>query len=710
MTKITESSRRTTYQPTTPTTVFPVGFPLFDNDDLRVTLNDEPFLSFTVSATYINGVAEDAAINVAGAGIAGDVLIEGYRLPRRTDQYKPGAPLKIEDHNYSLNRIEVTLQELRRDSDSLGEKAARFPKGYSGSLILPYPDRTKVLGWSEDERAIVNKSIAPSEGIVVGEFGADLVGSDTKESAREKLGIIPSQDYETLVGMASVILPEDSKFIRTSGFHVAADGGGALYRVVTSEPSHPAKQKTGDSRWLELAETMPTLRQFGAVGGGADDTESVNGAMTYLAVKGGALVIDGVFRFTERIVRSIANGKPVSIVGRGRDVSELICDGSGVGFMFSLSNGVRDHGNTFTIRDLSLTTTSTNPATSGYAIQINGGWSGGMTQSGANLENIIFQGANSNCGWGRGIYLNDAAATNIVNCYGVGKENTTVMDFIYIESSNDATDHYISMCRTWWTHISVYTEGKTEGVNIVCNTFVVGEIGVQVNNSEDQPLVNIRGNHIAAFSKCVVANYLSQSVITDNLFYDFPAASAEWHAVLLNNTKHTIIKDNIIYGWTLAGKTRYGIAALSCDRLNIGGNIIWGAEVQPINNGIVLNSSTTNCVIDDTNIFGNVTTKITNSGPSNYVKKKTYSDRRDVVIGAASDQTQFVSIPAGYFDVVPRSVLVQVNDGPYWPNLIAVWQINDAGNSATQIAIRFITRDGSIHPGGTVAISVIIEG
>lgn len=118
MVTISESTRRTTYQPTTPTTVFPVGYPLFDNDDLRVTLDGEPFLSFTVSGTYINGIATDAAINVTGPGITGDVVIDGYRLPRRTDQYKTGAPLKVEDHNYSLNRVEVTLQELRRDTDN----------------------------------------------------------------------------------------------------------------------------------------------------------------------------------------------------------------------------------------------------------------------------------------------------------------------------------------------------------------------------------------------------------------------------------------------------------------------------------------------------------------------------------------------------------------------------------------------------------------
>lgn len=90
---------------------------MFDNDDLRVSVNGESVTSYTVSATYIEGISTDAVVNLSGPGVTGDVIVKGLRLPRRTDQYKNGAPLKIQDHNYSLNRIEVTLQEVRRDSD-----------------------------------------------------------------------------------------------------------------------------------------------------------------------------------------------------------------------------------------------------------------------------------------------------------------------------------------------------------------------------------------------------------------------------------------------------------------------------------------------------------------------------------------------------------------------------------------------------------------
>ena len=117
MITITESTRETSYQPATPTAAFPVGFPLFDNDDLLVSINGENITAYTVTATYVEGISTDAQINLAGLGVVGDVIVKGNRSPRRTDQYKNGAPLKIPDHNYSLNRIEATLQEVRRDAD-----------------------------------------------------------------------------------------------------------------------------------------------------------------------------------------------------------------------------------------------------------------------------------------------------------------------------------------------------------------------------------------------------------------------------------------------------------------------------------------------------------------------------------------------------------------------------------------------------------------
>lgn len=68
-------------------------------DDVEVTC-------FTVFGDYFDGVCENAVIHI-NPGISGKIDVLGHRIPRRTDQYRNGAPLKIDDHNYSLNRLTI---------------------------------------------------------------------------------------------------------------------------------------------------------------------------------------------------------------------------------------------------------------------------------------------------------------------------------------------------------------------------------------------------------------------------------------------------------------------------------------------------------------------------------------------------------------------------------------------------------------------------
>lgn len=116
MVTITPSDRKTTYSPVAPTTTFQVDFPLFDNDDLAVSVNGLPRTDFTVSATYNNGVSTNAAVNMSVA-VTGDVIILGLRAPRRENQFQTGAPIPVENFNLALNILEAENQEERRDID-----------------------------------------------------------------------------------------------------------------------------------------------------------------------------------------------------------------------------------------------------------------------------------------------------------------------------------------------------------------------------------------------------------------------------------------------------------------------------------------------------------------------------------------------------------------------------------------------------------------
>ncbi len=118
MVTILPSDRTTTYDPVTPTTAFPVNFPLFDNDDLLVEINGDPRTDYVVSANYIEGVSTDASV-IMNFGVTGSVVIYGMRQPARTDQFSTGGPLPISNFNYALNRLTIENQESRRDIDKL---------------------------------------------------------------------------------------------------------------------------------------------------------------------------------------------------------------------------------------------------------------------------------------------------------------------------------------------------------------------------------------------------------------------------------------------------------------------------------------------------------------------------------------------------------------------------------------------------------------
>ncbi len=62
-------------------------------------------------------------------------------------------------------------------------------------------------------------------------------------------------------------------FTRIEGYAAAGDGGGALYKLVGSEPSHDGKYQDAAGNWYEIAEATVTPQMFGAVADGSTDDE-----------------------------------------------------------------------------------------------------------------------------------------------------------------------------------------------------------------------------------------------------------------------------------------------------------------------------------------------------------------------------------------------------------------------------------------------------
>ncbi|WP_287118104.1 hypothetical protein [Mesorhizobium sp.] len=99
--------------------------------------------------------------------------------------------------------------------------------------------------------------------------------------------------YATAVGMSAITVPVGLTAFRTNGYTASDDGGGWLYAVRSSEPSHIAKITLGGGKWGELI--VPggevTAEALGLVGDGLTDNGARwPGAHAYCQANGFRLI------------------------------------------------------------------------------------------------------------------------------------------------------------------------------------------------------------------------------------------------------------------------------------------------------------------------------------------------------------------------------------------------------------------------------------
>jgi hypothetical protein len=126
----TPDDRISTYNPVVATTQFAAGFPVFDNSDISVFVDGVERFDFTVTATYVQGISNDAKA-VFAPGITGAVDVVGTRDPRRSNRFTTGAPLPIPDQNLALDTVEAEVQEAARNI----RRAHKAPYGEDGSVF-----------------------------------------------------------------------------------------------------------------------------------------------------------------------------------------------------------------------------------------------------------------------------------------------------------------------------------------------------------------------------------------------------------------------------------------------------------------------------------------------------------------------------------------------------------------------------------------------
>lgn len=165
--------------------------------------------------------------------------------------------------------------------------------------------------------------------------------ADSAAAALAALGTIGAIGLDTLPTRAAGVTT-DIQFsvlsIRTNGYYTIGDGGGALYKRVTSEPSHLGKFRSLDrylpdgsvssinGGWWEFCpEGLIRAEQFGvATGLGNENSAQITGLMAYAAGRR-ILFPKGIIRVTSSVVVTV----PYHIEGHG--------NGGGPGVIDSLN-------------------------------------------------------------------------------------------------------------------------------------------------------------------------------------------------------------------------------------------------------------------------------------------------------------------------------------------------------------------------------------
>lgn len=198
--------RISTYNPVVATTEFAAQFPVFDNDDIAVYHDGVERTDFTISATYISGVANDARA-VFSVGITGNVRVVGRRDPRRTNQFQSGGPLPIRDFNLALNTLTAEAQEARRDLD----RSFKAPYGTTAPGV-PQPEDQRVLGWIGEELQNLDPAqFVNMAGVATAEQGAN---ADTALQP-------PSPVYSGIARNKAGSWPEPKNKIVTTASHTS---------------------------------------------------------------------------------------------------------------------------------------------------------------------------------------------------------------------------------------------------------------------------------------------------------------------------------------------------------------------------------------------------------------------------------------------------------------------------------------------------------
>jgi hypothetical protein len=213
---------------------FPVPFAYFESSNLVVTSGITTLVlgtDYSVAGTAVDAGFSSGTVTLDTAVSNTTVVIERVLPIERTTDFPNSGPLAISALNTQFDKIIAICQQLQSAITALG---------------------TRLTDW------IATISTALTADVVTVNFA--------------------TRTAVTLSTVSALTL-----YVRTAGYAAAGDGGAALYKRVSAEPSHTGKVQTSDSVWFELAERRPNAGMFGAFPSVSDNANALQQFFDYLA-------------------------------------------------------------------------------------------------------------------------------------------------------------------------------------------------------------------------------------------------------------------------------------------------------------------------------------------------------------------------------------------------------------------------------------------
>ncbi len=271
------------------------------------------------------------------------------------------------DQPYDLDNSEVDPIQLQSTVDHLAITAQAQEEKIGRALrmketttaatpTVPEPSAGKLIGWNGAGDDLENKSVSDGvetlpttasrylkrnaagtafEAKTVAEVRADILtsGSVTADASAYIYDTVADVQAATISGAGSSV-----KFILTSGYTSAGDGGSGLYAYSASEPSHAGKVQSADGAWWEISGLYPNVKQFGAAGDGStDDATALQNAIDYAEANAPCTMFmpSGRFITSSTLVIDASN---VGLAGAGAHQS-FILGNFAVGDIILIGNG-----------------------------------------------------------------------------------------------------------------------------------------------------------------------------------------------------------------------------------------------------------------------------------------------------------------------------------------------------------------------------------